>query len=429
LIIENKSAFEDLKDIADYFLIHDRDIVCPADDSVVKSINAHPVKNIKQTIRRSRGYAPIPFNLDYDTPKILACGADLKNTFCILKDGKAFISQHIGETDKLESIRVYNGTIEHYKDMLSFKPEYVACDMHPQYETTKYAQSLQLPVIEVQHHHAHIASVIAENKYRKKVIGVAFDGTGFGTDGTIWGGEFLICSLSEFRRIGHFKQLPMPGGDLAAKEPWRMAGAYLQDAFDGDISSIELDCVHELDKRNWPVLWNGVSAGINRVLTSSAGRLFDAVSAILGICYINDYEGQASAEMEVLAGVDSAEIYQYEINDKESLEINFRETIKSIVRDLQDGIDKGKIAGRFHNTISEVICNVCTIIRERETINTVALGGGVFQNSLLLEGAVKKLTKAGFEVLINSAIPCNDGGISFGQAAVAIDNLQLRIDN
>ena len=414
LIIEDEAAFEQLKEIADAFLVHNREILNPCDDSV-----SQIVSQTTQLIRRARGYTPLPVIFKNTNQSILACGSDLKNTFCILKGDRAYVSQHMGDLQRYETQQEYKTAIERYKAILNYEPELIACDMHPDYATKRLASEFGLPVTQIQHHHAHIASVLAENNLDQHVIGVALDGAGYGADGTIWGGEFLVTSLSDYKRVGHFKNMPMPGGDMAAKEPWRMAGAYLYNAFGENLLNLDIECSNELAKKDWRTLWKSVSAGLNKTETSSAGRLFDAVSAILGIRYCNDYEGQAAAELESIAEYYVRGAYGYEIYEKSGLIIDFRETILAIVQDITNNISRGEIAGKFHNMVSQVILDTCERIKKSEGLNIVALGGGVFQNSFLLKRTIEKLNKSGFSVIINSLIPCNDGGISLGQAAIA----------
>ena len=414
LIIKDDDALKNLSEIAEAFLVHNREILCSCDDSVSKV-----VQGVSQNIRRSRGYTSIPVNINYNKHSILACGADLKNTFCILKGETAIVSQHMGDINKLETLQVYEENIKRYMEVLNFKPKIIACDIHPDYMTTRYAKRLEIPIVKIQHHHAHIAGVLAEHNCSEKVIGVAFDGTGYGPDGTIWGGEFLIASLNDYKRVGFFKQMLMPGGEMAASQPWRMAGAYLQDAFGEELFKLDIECIKELIKNNWVTLWKSTQLGINSILTSSAGRLFDAVSAILGICYYNYYEGKASIELESMADYDCLDAYKYEICEKNNITVDFRKTIRGLVDDIISKINRREIVGKFHNTIVLVVVDICERVRNIEGINTVALSGGVFQNGLLLEKTICNLTKSSFNVLRNSIIPCNDGGICMGQAAIA----------
>ncbi len=413
LVTREEDAFEQLGNMVDAFLVHNREILSACDDSVTKV-----VLNSAQPIRRSRGYIPVPVILKGCRSPILACGSDLKNTFCMVKDERAYVSQHIGDIHGPEILKLYREQIERYMEMLDFQPEFAVCDMHPDFKSSQYARELGLPVLEIQHHHAHIAGVMAENGLEDSVIGVALDGTGYGNDGTIWGGEFLISSPGDFKRVGHFRKAAMPGGEAAVREPWRMAGIYLSDAFGEDLWNLNIGCTDMLREKNWPVIARSINSGLNTVITSSAGRLFDAVSAILGICCCNNYEGQASAELEARA-VHTEGMYSYEIKDREVFEIDFRETIRGITSDMGRNINPGEISGKFHNTIVQVILEACSMARRVSGISTVVLSGGVFQNGILLKNAVPGLKDLGFNVYTNLQVPCNDGGISLGQAAAA----------
>jgi len=417
IITDNNEVFEQLKEIADYFLVHNREIVNRCDDSVIMN---------NQLVRRARGYAPVPLKLSCsNNSAILACGADLKNTFTLIKGDTAYISQHIGDLTTIETYDVYKKTIQQYKRLFKINPDIIVCDLHPDYLTTRYADKSGAKVIKVQHHYAHIASVIAEHGIKEEVIGVAFDGTGYGADGTIWGGEFFRASLNGFKRVGHIKEMPLPGGEFAAKEPWRMAAIYLIKSFGNEYKNLEIPCIKEIRKNNGELLIKTVESGINSVISTSAGRLFDAVSALLGICYFNTYEGQAAVELEAIADIKQGEFYDYEIEKEEVLVIDFTKTISSIVQELEAGREISEIAGAFHNTVAYSIAEMCSIIRKRSGLRSAALSGGVFQNRLLLQNTIKLLENDGFNVYINKIMPCNDGGISLGQAAVAIYSLQL----
>jgi len=412
LIINNAQAFEQLKQIADYFLIHNREIINRCDDSVVSN---------NQFIRRARGYAPAPMKLSISNDtQILACGADLKNTFTLVKNNIAYTSQYIGDLGSTETYEIYKDTIAQYTKLLNIQPKTVACDMHPDYLSSRYSANSGLNIVKVQHHYAHIASVIAEHGIKEEVIGVVFDGTGYGDDGTVWGGEFFIASLKGYLRYGHLRQVELPGGDFAAKEPWRMAGVYLLDSFGSEFTNQKIPAVEELKSKGWETLEKAIKAGINTVKTSSAGRLFDAVSAILGVCMVNTYEGQAAAELEAIANNKQTRFYDYEITKDEMHVVDYRRTITSVVKDLEEGRSISEIACAFHNTVAKSIIEMCIKIRKETNVNTVALSGGVFQNRLLLERAINLLKKEGFHVYINKAVPCNDGGISLGQAMVAL---------
>lgn len=414
LVTGDEDAKEYIGGVVDAFIMHNREIVTPCDDSVVSVIDGQ-----MHMIRRARGYAPIPIILRKARSLVLACGSDFKNTFCMAKNGRAYVSQHIGDFDRYETLQVQKEIKAGYESLLNFKPELAACDMHPDYRTTQYAEGLGIPVIRVQHHHAHIASVLAENDYEQEAIGVALDGTGYGNDGTVWGGEFLIASLDGYERVGHFKNAAMPGGEAAALETWRMAGAYLHDAYGEEMHDLGIRCIEELKSKNWEVLLRSTQTGLNSLKTSSAGRLFDAVSAILGICFRNGYEGQAAAELEAIADSGVSDIYGFDITENEPLTVDFNRTIKGIVTDLKSGAGLGRISGKFHNTVAGVVLEMCMIIRKKRNLDVVALSGGVFQNRLLLEKVLRALKQEEFIVMTNSAVPCNDGGISLGQAAIA----------
>jgi hydrogenase maturation protein HypF len=410
--------------IADAFLTHDRPIQVRADDSVVR-----PFRGRETVIRRSRGYAPEPLRVHTRFPRpVLACGAELKNTFCLAKENHAFVSQHIGDLENAETLRSFTEGIEHFRRLFDITPEVVAHDLHPEYLSTKYAMDLAdegsgalagglagVELVGVQHHHAHIASCLADNGADGPVIGVAFDGTGYGTDGTIWGGEFLIADLAGFERAGHLAPVPMPGGAAAIKQPWRMAATYLDAAFAGSPPA-GLD-VAARNRETWPHVLTIARRGLNSPVTSSAGRLFDAVAAILGVRDTINYEGQAAVELEQLADPGEKGAYRAEIAG-EGL-IAGADLVRAAVEDLAGGTDRSVVAARFHNGVASLITDCCLRLRERHGLSTVALSGGVFQNLLLLHAAVGQLEACGFRVLTHSRVPCNDGGISLGQAVVA----------
>ncbi|MDP4090234.1 MAG: carbamoyltransferase HypF [Bacillota bacterium] len=419
---KNDTAFEHLKDIADYFLIHDRDIHIPVDDSVTRVTAGR-----ERIIRRARGYAPEPFIYEETIP-ILACGSNMKNTFCISKENFLFLSQHNGDLENLETYTHYVNNIEHFKQIFLFAPEYIAADLHPEYYSTKYAMESSLPVIQIQHHHAHIVSCMAENKVEGPVIGLAFDGTGYGTDGCIWGGEFLICSLGGFKRAAHLKYIQMPGGDKAVLEPWRMAASYLYSHVSTDSEEIAgFLSSSGLQAQQIKPLLRTLEKNINCINTSSIGRLFDAVSAILNICTRISYEGQASMELEALIPESSIQdSYPYDIESENLSILNPGRIIKGILRDKALGINNGIISAKFHNAIVDGAVEICARIRNVENINEVALSGGVFQNSYLLRKTLYKLQKKGFTVYTHSLIPCNDGGVSLGQLIAANEIIKGR---
>ncbi|WP_235022605.1 carbamoyltransferase HypF [Amycolatopsis alkalitolerans] len=396
--------------IADAFLVHDRAIHIRTDDSVVRPFRAR-----RQLMRRSRGFVPEPVRGEFPR-HILACGAELKNTFCLAKDRRAFLSHHIGDLENYETLRSFTEGIEHFQRLFDVHPALVAHDLHPEYLSTKYALERDgVELAGVQHHHAHIASCLADNGEDGPVLGVAFDGLGYGTDGTIWGGEFLLAGRAEFTRVGHLAPVPMPGGTAAIKQPWRMAAAYLDAACGARVPG--LDVVRRNESR-WTSVVSLAHRSVNAPPTSSAGRLFDAAAAILGTRDVITYEGQAAIELEQLA--DPAEHGTYPATIVGTpLTIAGTDLVLSIVDDLRAGVPVPVIAGRFHNGVAAAIARACAVLRERTGVATVALSGGVFQNLLLLERAVAKLERAGFRVLTHSRVPANDGGISLGQAVVA----------
>ncbi len=432
IVFSDTEAFERLKGIAGYFLTHDREITMRCDDSVVR------VNEDKETIiRRSRGYAPFPLRLQYSFARpILACGAFLKNTFCLAKDNHAFLSHHIGDLENSETLNSFETAIEHYKRLFSLEPQVIAYDLHPEYLSTKYAlaQNNSLLKTGIQHHHAHIAGCIAEHGIRHKVIGVAFDGLGYGDDGNFWGGEFLIADLSGYERAGHLDYVPMPGGEQAIKEPWRMAVSYLYHIY-GDnipvfpqtgISLSEAKTDYGSDHTKLKILLKMLSHRINSPLTSSMGRLFDGVASILGLQHSITYEGQAAIKLEFIADERTTDFYPCEIDISGGMRrtvplhiIHWKQIIEHIVKDVKSGFPHSVISARFHNTIVNMAVRVCIILRDNTGLNEVVLSGGVFQNNFLLNRLINRLTSYGFTVYFPQKIPCNDGGISLGQAVVA----------
>jgi len=406
-------ALSRLAGIADAFLTHNRAIHIRTDDSVVR---AH--RGTEMLLRRSRGYVPEPIGVGarFRRP-VLACGAELKNTFCLAKDGRAVISHHIGDLENAETLRSFTEGIAHFAALFDIAPQVVAYDLHPEYLSTKYALELDVEHCGVQHHHAHIASCLADNGEEGPVIGVAFDGTGYGTDGTLWGGEFLVADLTGFHRAGHLAPVPMPGGTAAIKQPWRMAAAYLAAAYPGGPPD-GLD-VMTRNERYWPAVLALGAKRINAPLTSSAGRLFDAVAALLGVRDTINYEGQAAVELEQLADPGETGSYRAGIRAQEAYCMEGADLVRAAAEDLRDGTTAPVVAARFHNGIAALIADGCVQLRERHGLSTVALSGGVFQNQLVTHRAAARLEARGFRVLTHSRVPCNDGGISLGQAVVA----------
>ena len=356
-------------------------------------------------------------------PSVLACGGELKNTFCVTKGSKAFLSHHIGDLENIETFLSFESGIEHFKRIFVIEPQLAAFDLHPDYLSTKYAESLEnLIKIPIQHHRAHIASCMAENGVTEPVIGVAFDGTGYGDDGCIWGGEFFTGTYSGLERKAHFEYVPLPGGDAAIREPWRMALSYLTQSFGEAFTADRLPFLQKIGTDRTEMVLSQLSKGVNAPLTSSVGRLFDAVSALLGLCGVIEYEGQAAIRLEKCADAASNDSYAYEIyRDCAPYRISVRPMLAEIVRDLGGGAGISRISGKFHHTIACIILDLCRLLRAETGINKVALSGGVFQNRLLLGLSLDLLEGDGFTVYSHSRVPTNDGGISLGQAVLAIN--------
>ncbi|MBU4013619.1 MAG: carbamoyltransferase HypF [Proteobacteria bacterium] len=415
IAIDNQDAFERLGSIADYFLINNRDIYLRSDDSIVRRSAGKT-----RFIRRSRGYVPVPVFLKHSVPQILGCGAELKNTVCLTRGKTAFISQHIGDLENLATDSFFRLTVNHLKRILDIDPEIIACDLHPDYLSTRYAEEqLNVELIKVQHHHAHIASCMAENGIDGTVLGLSFDGTGYGTDGSIWGGEVLIVDPVRFKRIANISYIPMPGSASAIKEPWRMGISYLYHAFGEDFWNLDLPLLKQIEEKNIKLIIEMISKNINSPLTSSLGRLFDGIAAIIGIRNHVSFEGQAAMELEMLAVSNSEEIYDYEWLSGNTYKVLTQPIVCGVVEDMARGIHPSRISGKFHMTLIKLFSELCEVIRKESGLNRIALSGGVFQNSILLTGLIKALEGKSFEVYMHSKIPTNDGGISLGQAVVA----------
>jgi hydrogenase maturation protein HypF len=421
---DNDEAVRRLSGIADYFLIHNRDIYARYDDSVTII-----ERGDAQLTRRARGYAPYPVYLTFNAKQVLGCGAEEKNTFCLTKDNYAFVSQHIGDMENMETMEHFENTLALYKKLFRIEPETIAYDLHPEYLSTKYALELgslpsRLKLVPVQHHHAHIVSCMADNKIESPVIGVALDGTGYGSDGHMWGGEFLVADYKGFQRLGHVEYLPLPGGTAAIKRPYRTAIGYLIKLLGEDSLNRKLAFLKKVDAVEIELIKRQLQTGLNSPLSSSMGRLFDAVSAMIGIRGEIDYEGQAAVELEMAAydGVNKVgdKAYPYSIIEIDGVNIiQLKELLSATVEDLFKGVSKAAISTKFHNTIAQMIFDMCRLIAGKTGINQVALSGGVFQNRLLFRKVVPLLESAGFSVLVHKQVPCNDGGISLGQAVIA----------
>ncbi len=413
IVTDNGEALERLAALADAFLLHDREIHARCDDSVTRI-----VRGAELPIRRSRGYAPYPVHLPFPVRQVLAVGAELKNTFCLTRERYAFLSQHIGDMENYETLRFFEDMVEQLKRTFRVEPEAVAHDMHPAYLATRYARSLadRLPTVPVQHHHAHIAACMAENGLAgdRPVIGVAFDGTGYGVDGAIWGGEFLIADYGSFRRAAHLRYIPLPGGDAAIRRPYRVALAHLWAA--GVPWDPALPPVAAAPPDERAVLERQLARGLNTVPTSSMGRLFDAVAALAGGRQEINYEAQAAVELEMQVAEGVEEAYPFGVGEEE---IDPSPVIRAVVEDVRDGAPIGVVAARFHNGVASMVREVCRRLRAQTGLNEVALSGGVFQNVTLLEKVVALLEGDGFMVYTHRLVPPNDAGISLGQAVIA----------
>jgi hydrogenase maturation protein HypF len=411
IVYKNEEALEKLNNVVDYFLLNDRDIHVPVDDSVARVILGE-----ERIIRRSRGYAPIPVIIE-GIKETLAYGSHLKNTFCISKEQFAFMSQHMGDMDNLEAYKNYEYNVEHFKNLYNIKPELIAYDMHPDLLLSNFARKDEGKKIPVQHHHAHIVSCMIENKVNEKVIGIAFDGTGFGTDSKIWGGEFLVCDYKDFKRAGHLNYVKMAGGDSAVKQPWRMALGYLFKTYGDEVNT---NIFTSISEKSIKTIFAMLKNNINSIENSSMGRFFDAVAALIGIKMNVTFEGEAAIHLETISHTNENGVYKFDIYTKdETYVVNTDNIIKNIIEDIEKSIDKSIIAKRFHNTVVAFSLEMCKLIRDKYGINSTALSGGVFQNEILLKGLHKRLIENGFKVYTHKDIPCNDGGISIGQLVIA----------
>jgi len=405
IVKDNEEALNKLSEIADLILVHNREIKRRCDDSVVKVVGGIPL-----LIRRSRGYAPLPIKLPYKLKnKVLATGGMLKNTFAIAWDDKVFISQHVGDVENYQTLKSFEEMVFDLMNLYQFEPEVVVCDMHPRYETTKWAQFFSeernIPLLNVQHHYAHILSCMAENGIEDEVLGIAWDGTGYGEDGTLWGGEFLVCHYKNYKRAYHFKPFRLIGGEKAIKEPRRVALSLLLELF----GEKALDFNLPFDRKELEMLFNAWSKGINSPFSSSVGRLFDAVCSLLGIRHINNYEGQSAMVLEDLYNPTIKDHYSYSI---EGQIIDWRTTILDILQDKE----REKVPSRFINTLAKIALDIA----RRVGIEKVCLSGGVMQNDALVSKIKEGLTKDGFWVYTHQKVPANDGGLCLGQVAYAI---------
>jgi hydrogenase maturation protein HypF len=411
IAMDDGDALARLGTIADAFLVHDRAIHTRADDSVVRVTLGRLAP-----VRRARGYVPSPIGLGFDAPPVLAVGGALKNTVCLVRGRDAYLSQHIGDLDAVEGRAFFGEVIAKLERLLGVAPAIIAHDLHPDYPSTRWALAQHLPRVAVQHHHAHIASCLAEQGRTGSVIGVAFDGTGCGPAGELWGGEFLLCDLARSTRLGHLRPIALPGGESAIREPWRLAVAALVDAGES------LELLAHIGERRRRFITRMIERDLASPRATGAGRWFDAVASLLGVRDVVSYEAQGAVELEALAhGSDDDRAYPFVVDAPPGppFVVELRPTIRGIARDLRDLVAETRIASRFYATIADAIVAGCVHARRQHRISTVALSGGCFQSSMLTERARGRLEREGFEVLVHRLVPPSDGGLALGQAAVA----------
>jgi hydrogenase maturation protein HypF len=448
IVINNEEAVSKLSGIADAFLVHNRDIFMRVDDSVVRVMKkkdleirrfgdteksnitgspGHRVPESLSFIRRSRGYVPNPIPLHEDGPDVLGCGADIKNIFTLTKGSFAIPSQHIGDMENYETLQFFEESLMNLKDVYRVNPVALAYDLHPMYLSTRWALRQEgIQKIGIQHHYAHVASVMAEKGLKEKVIGVSFDGTGYGTDGNLWGGEILIADIDGFTRTGHFKYIPLPGGEVAVKEPWRITVSFIKDVA-GDETIPCLKSIGFIDRYGEKRIQDILKIIDQRQfspLSSGAGRLFDAVSALMGICDKNTFEGEAAIALESLTRPGIVDDYPVDIKLRAPIEIDFSQTVLKIIEDLAKGENKSIISSKFHNTLVTVIVRVVKRLSDLHVMADVVLCGGVFQNMYLLERVMSSLTAIGMKVHIHEKVPTNDAGISLGQAYIIRERIK-----
>jgi hydrogenase maturation protein HypF len=417
IAFQDADALQRLSGIADYFLMHDRPIHIRSDDSVIRVFQGRPL-----FYRRSRGYTPRAIRLPFESPALLAVGAELKSSVCLLKGDQAFLSQHIGDLQNHAASDSFRQTIHHLSGLLEISPGTVACDQHPDYLSSLYAAACGLPLTTVQHHHAHLAACMAENGLTGEVIGLVFDGTGYGNDGTVWGGEFLAGGYDRFRRAGHFCRVRLPGGDTAVREPWRMALAFLYAALGESALDLNHPVTRYLAAEEKSIFNAMLARGLTSPLTSSCGRLFDAVAALLNLRHTVSYDGQAAIELEARAessGENPVQPYAVRLFNDGLHQIDFSPLFPSILHDLEHGVSAAVIAHRFHATVAWASVETCIRISRDSGLDRVILSGGVFQNRLLSEMVYTGLVQKGLQVFTHRLTPPNDGCIALGQAAVA----------
>jgi hydrogenase maturation protein HypF len=420
IAIDNQESVERLGKIADYFLFHDRDILLRSDDSILRAAKGRP-----RQIRRSRGYVPVPIFLKKPVAEVLALGGELKGTICLTKENRAFVGQHLGDLENLETLEFLELTAHHLRRILEVSPRLLVHDLHPDYLTTQVALAQdELPTLAVQHHHAHVVSCMAEHGLEGKVLGLALDGTGYGDDGCIWGGEILVADQRNYERVAHLDYVPMPGGEKAIKEPWRMAVAYLWAAFGEKVFQDEQHPFRKWDRDQIGVLVQMMQRQINSPLTSSCGRLFDAVAALVGLRDRIAYEGQAAIELEQWLEP-TTDRYQYELGEVgDRLILSPTAIFAQVFDDVVSGVATELVSGKFHQTLVAMFADACLHLCELHGLNRVVCSGGVFQNIFLLENLEDRLGASGLEVYTPQLIPANDGCISLGQAIVGAASLE-----
>lgn len=409
IIIDNVKAIELMPGVVDGVLTYNREICNRTDDSVLRIMGGR-----ERVFRRSRGFVPSAVKVNRDVGGILATGAELSNSFCLGKGNRAYLSQYIGDLKNRETMDFFEETVNLFLKLFRTKPDLVAADLHPDYLSTRYARSLGIELVQVQHHHAHIASCMAENGMDEPVIGLAFDGTGYGDDGNIWGSEFLVCDYKGYTRRNHFAYLPMPGGDRAAEEPWRMGLSVLYQAYGDQMYDLDIPLMRSVDLKKAKLITEAISKNINVPLSSGAGRLFDAVASITGICVHSLFHAEAPMKLESAVRMDTG-FYDIALSDG----ISFLPAIQQICKELSHGVNPGIIAARFHNTVAEVSFQEVKKISRETGINKIVLSGGTFQNKYLFESLETKLRKNNFVVFSHEKIPCNDGGLALGQLFIA----------
>ncbi|TVQ69234.1 MAG: carbamoyltransferase HypF [Balneolaceae bacterium] len=432
IVIGNDEAVRTFRGMADAIITYNRDIHNRADDPVV-----FVAREKTRIIRRSRGYVPEPVRLPYSAEGIFAAGAELSHCFAVGREHEAMLSQHIGDLKDPATFAFFEESVDRFCALFRVQPRLAACDLHPDYLSTRYAQELGLPLVQVQHHHAHIAACMAEFHLDEPVIGICWDGTGLGTDQNIWGGEFLHADLASFERFAHFDYLPLPGGDKAAKQTWRTGLSLLHHTFGPAYPDLDLPLVRDQQSRpEWTMVRQAIERQVNAPLSSAAGRLFDAVAAITGVCTQNSYHAEAPIRLEALADARTADAYPFSLEDdvnsnsgsttaghdgdsRPATVIHFHPMVRALVADLQKGVPLPVISARFHNTLVTLTETVAQKMRAHYGTRTVVLTGGVFQNRYLLEHCENRLEAGGFRVFSPLAIPANDAGIALGQMAVA----------